>query len=209
MAGYTLIGSNGTGSAITEAMLELSGLSYRVERIPYLEEGPQRERLLALNPLGQVPTMILPDGQVMTESAAMTLHVADRAPQAHLVPPADAPERPAFLRWLIFLVGAIYPTFTYADIPERWTFEGAPADELRRRIFVHREAMWRHLEEQVRVPWFLGERSCALDLYVCVMTMWRPRRSWFAANCPKLTAIAEHASSIPAVATVLQRNEED
>ncbi len=36
----------------------------------------------SLNPLGQVPTLVLPDGRVMTESAAIILHLADQAPQA-------------------------------------------------------------------------------------------------------------------------------
>lgn len=206
MAGYTLIASKGTGSVISEAMLELAGLPYQVELIPYLEEGPQRDRLLALNPLGQVPTLILPDGQVMTESAAIALHIADRAPQAGLAPPPDAPERPAFLRWLIFIVAAIYPTFTYADDPAKWTLEGAPADELRKRIFAHRESLWRYVESQIAGPWFLGARWSALDVYVAVMVHWRPRQAWFAANCPKLTAIAAGADRKPALATVLRRN---
>ena len=49
------------------------------------------------------------------------------------------------------------------------------------------------LEELVGVvaAWIqLGERPSALDLYVSVMTRWRPRRAWFAEKCPRLYKIA-------------------
>ena len=60
MGQYHLIASKGAGSMIVEAALALSTLPYEVEMIPYVEPGPQRERLVALNPLGQVPTLLLP-----------------------------------------------------------------------------------------------------------------------------------------------------
>ena len=82
--------------------------------------GWNTRTLAPLNPLGQVPTLVMPDGTVMTESAAIVLHLADIAPNAGLVPPPDHPQRPAFLRWLVFLVSAVYSTFTYGDDPKRW-----------------------------------------------------------------------------------------
>src|SRR5262245_27627047 len=107
---YHLIASKATGSMIVEAALALSKLPYDVEMIPYVEPGPQRDRLLSLNPLGQVPTLLLPDGRVMTESAAIILHLADEVPDANLIPPPNDPARPMFLRGLAFIVAAIYPT---------------------------------------------------------------------------------------------------
>ena len=112
MSEYELIASKGCGSAVIEMALELAGLPHRVTLIPYLEPGPGRERLLSLNPLGQVPTLVLPGGTVMTESAAMALHIHDAAPQAGLAPRPDDPSRAAFLNLLVVLVGALYPTFT-------------------------------------------------------------------------------------------------
>src|SRR5689334_7662274 len=120
MAGYRLISSKGAGSTIVELALALSGLPHEIETVPYLEPGPQRDHLLGLNMLGQVPTMLLPDGRVMTESAAIILHLADVAPDAGLVPPPSDPARPMFQRWLVFIVSALYPTYTYGDDPVRW-----------------------------------------------------------------------------------------
>ena len=50
-ATYTLIGSPGWGSAIAEALLELSGLPYLVEDIDAGKPTTESKRLTALNPL--------------------------------------------------------------------------------------------------------------------------------------------------------------
>ncbi len=205
-AKYELIGSRGCGSVIVEMALELARLPYAATMIPYLQPGPERDRLISLNPLGQVPTLLLPDGQVMTESAAMILHIADRAPEAGLAPAANDRLRPKFLNLLVVLVGAIYPTFTYGDTPSDWTEPGAPSDLLRERLDRRRTDLWRHLEQGAPGPFMLGSRFSALDLYLCAMTRWRPRRDWFAAQTPKLLAAADATAAMPELAGIIDRN---
>lgn len=206
-AAYRLFGAPGWGSVLAELALTRAELPYEMESGAFVEDTPLRRRLLAVNPLAQVPTLILPDGTVMTESAAIVLHLHDVAPHAHLAPPAGAPERPSFLRWLTFIVAAIYPTFTYGDWPDRWTAEGKPAETLRDRTNAHREMLWRFLETQVEPdPYFLGQRFSALDLYIGAMVFWRPRRDWFAANCPRLNAVAGNIHADPQLRPIFVRN---
>ncbi|HSD87814.1 MAG TPA: glutathione S-transferase family protein [Kofleriaceae bacterium] len=184
---WKVLGCNGCGSAIVEAALVLAGIPYEREEVDYsTQEG--HDRLSRVNPLAQVPTVVLPDGTVMTESAALVLYIDGLVPELGLVPSLRDPLRREFLRWLMFLVAAVYPTFTYGDEPAKWTPDGA--EELRQSTDDHRKALWRLVEGAVRGPWFLGERPSALDLYVSVMTRWRPRREWFAENCPRLHKIA-------------------
>lgn len=206
MSQYELIASKGCGSAVIEMALALAGLPHRVTRIPYLVPGPERERLLSLNPLGQVPTLILPDGTVMTESAAMVLHIHDVAPQAGLVP-ADAGIRPFFFNLLIVLVGAVYPTFTFGDEPKQFGLNDAAASTLRSESDARRMRIWQHMETQITPhPHALGSALTAIDLYLAVMTTWRPGREWFSENCPKLLSAAEAAARIPAIGEVIARN---
>jgi GST-like protein len=179
---HRLLGCKGCGSAVVEAAFAVARLPLDYEEVDYGAGSPTRERLLAVNPLGQVPTLVLPDGSVMTESRA------------------------TFLRWSTFLVAAVYPTFTYGDEPGKWVEEVKGAKELRESTDRHREAQWRRLEEIAGEPWFLGANKTALDLYVAVMTRWRPGRKWFAAHTPRLVAIAEKTSATPGVADVIKRN---
>ena len=56
----------------------------------------------ALNPLAQVPTLVLDDGQVLTENLAVLLWLGSQAPAHRLVPPAGTPAYYRVLRWLSF-----------------------------------------------------------------------------------------------------------
>lgn len=197
---YRLLGCRGCGSFFVEAAFRLADIPYEYEEVDYDKPGPERDRLFALNPLGQVPTLILPDGAVVTESAAIVLIVNDMRPQAGLVPPAGSPERAGFLRWLVFLVAAVYPTFTYGDRPEKWLPDSEDSAALRKATDRHRESLWRQVEREIDPrPWFLGERFSALDIYVGAMVHWRPRQAWFAAECPKLSAVAAEVERHPAL----------
>ncbi len=204
MSKFTLYALEGWGSAIVEAALASAGLDYAIESVDPRGEG--QDRLLALNPLGQLPTLVLPDGRVMTESAAIILYIADLKPEAGLVPPPGDPARPDFLRWLVFLVAAVYPTFAVGDVPQRWIAGEEAQAALTRGAISERCRMWLMVEGAAVGPWFLGERFSAIDLYVGAMTHWRPQRAWFKANCPKLHAIALKADTHRGLAKVLKRN---
>jgi GST-like protein len=204
---YTLYGAKGGGSMIVEAAFARARVPLGFVDVAWDDLGWESRTLAKLNPLGQVPSLVLPDGTVMTESAAMILHLADVAPASDLVPSADHPTRAAFLRWLVFLVSAVYPTFTYGDVPKRWVGgDEAAAAMLRAGTDAHRERLWRYVEGGLTGPWFLGETWSALDLYLWPMTFWRPGRAWFETNCPKLHRIGVAMDADPVCVAVGKRN---
>ncbi len=205
-ANHRLLACKGCGSAIVEAAFALAGIPLEVEEVDYTAASPTRERLLAVNPLGQVPALILPDARVLTESLAILHYVDDLEPGANLIPPPGDATRTAFYRWAVFLVAAIYPTYTYGDEPAKWVPDAAGAKQLRDSTDRHRQALWEQVEQAAGAPWFLGERRSALDLYVAVMTRWRPGVLWFAKRTPKVLAVAKRATALDAVAPVMQRN---
>lgn len=187
-----VIGTKGCGSLIAEAALLLAGVSYEREEVDYEHPTPA---FLALNPLGQVPTIVMDDGSIMTETAAFAIWLDGEHPHARLLPPTGDPSRAQALRWLVYLVAAIYPTFTYGDTPAKWV--GDAGDALRASTDARRERCFAQLEAAAKGPWFLGDRLSIIDVYVAVMTRWRPRREWFAAHAPKLHAIATAVDADP------------
>lgn len=203
----TLIATRGAGSSLVEAAYALAGIELKLEYLDYLEAGPEQERLIRLNPLRQVPTLLRADGSLMTESAAILLHLAETHPQARLAPPPEHPRRAEFLRWLLFLNTAIYPTFTYGDEPQHWVEGEAAARQLRASTDRRREQNWEQMERSLSpAPWLLGAEFSLLDLYLGVMTQWRPRRAWFAQHCPELHAVALAVDAKPELAQVWARN---
>jgi GST-like protein len=204
---YKLYGAKGSGSMIVEAAFGRARLPVEFVDLAFDDVGWGSRSLAPLNPLGQVPTLVMPDGSIMTESAAIVLHIAERAPQANLVPALDHPQHTAFLRWLVFLVSPVYSTFTYGDVPKRWVAgDEAAAMALRTSTDEHRNLLWRYVEARIDGPWFLGATWSALDLYMWTMTFWRPGRDWFKAECPKLHAIGVAMDADPVCKAVAARN---
>ncbi|WP_309665644.1 glutathione S-transferase family protein [Tabrizicola sp.] len=203
---FGLYQNPGWGSAIIEAQLAVYGLPYDlIDAGGSVSEAAVQEAMRGVNPLLQVPALILPNGAVMTETAAMTLYLADIAGTDTLVPGPGAPERAAFLRWLIFLVAAVYPSFAYGDVPTRFVPpEGAEAFQA--RVIEHRKAMWRVMEAEASGPYFLGVRFSVIDIYLAVMTRWRPGEAWFQTETPKLWAAGATAALRPGIAPVMARN---
>ena len=207
MAEYTLWGRAGWGSAIVEAQLVWYGLPFTFESVGDLfKEADAKLRLEKVNPLAQVPTLVMPDGSVMSESAAITLLLSEIAGKDTLVPAPGSKERGKFLRWLVFIVANIYPTFTYADDPSRFVSVNAARDPFRAATDAYAQRLWKQVEGAAGGPWFLGVRFSALDIYIDVMTRWRPKRGWFETETPHLFSIARRTDQVAELAPVWARN---
>ena len=82
----TLYGTKGSGSAAVEAALRLAGQPFQLVDAASWVPTPGLEKLKRMNPLVQVPTLVLDDGTVMTESAAILIWAGLRFPQSGLLP---------------------------------------------------------------------------------------------------------------------------
>ena len=198
-------GVPGWGSAISEVMLTLADIPYQFINVDGFDKpGATRELLEKLNPLCQVPTVELENGEIMTETAAIALLILDRCPD--LAPPIGSRERQQFQRLLIWLVANVYPTFTYADYPERWTPD-AP-EQLQQNCREYRKSLYLWLDNHLKAsPYAFGAQITLIDCYLCVMRTWGPRPDWFAANTPNITAIADSVGKLPKLHKVLKDNE--
>ena len=109
---YILYSDQGSGGVAVEAALTLMGQPYDLVEAPTSEpqDTAGGDRVLAANPMRQVPALVFPSGEVMTESAAILIRLGEH-PQAGLVPGPDDPRRSAFLRWMAFVAAAIYSLY--------------------------------------------------------------------------------------------------
>jgi len=202
-----LYAAKGCGSALAEIALDWAGVRYDTEWMTFEQVGARsHDALLAANPLHQVPTLVLDDGTVLTESAAIVLWLDEQYPQAGLLPPRGSAERVHALRWMLYLVTTLYPTFSYGDFPQRYL-----ADETAQRALVsgtksRRREYWRQVDEAAMAPWFCGAQPSMLDAYIALMSTWDPKRAWFTQNAPRLYAIAQRADELPQLAPALARN---
>ncbi len=207
MRRFQLYGRPGWGSVLIEAQLAWYGIEYDFIEVGdlFVEDVAQR-KLEKVNPAAQVPALEFPDGSVMTESAAITLWLSEEQGSGDLVPEPRSPQRAQFLRWLMFIAANIYPAYTYMDVPARFVPEEGAQEGFAKAVCDRAKGLYTILDGEASSPWFLGDRFSVLDIYICTMTRWLPRRPWFEEHTPKLVAIADATENINQTADVWARN---
>jgi len=148
-----------------------------------------------------VPTLILPDGEVMTESAAILIDLADRHTTARLAPAIGDSRRRQFLRWMVYVSSAIYSLhWIKPDV----TRIGAPAESRHAVVDAVHERIafcWGNMDTQVTPGRYLiGDDLTVLDLYVTVVSRFGPWRKRFYAAAPKMTPVVKRVDAEPRLA---------
>jgi GST-like protein len=191
---WTLFGSNGSGSAAVEAALLRCAQPFRRVVASTWEPGPGLDELLGVNPLGQIPTLQLDDGTVLTESAAILIHLGLQFPASGLLP-AGAAERAQALRGLVYIASNCYAAIGVNDYPERWLPGASKAAQLRlrqgARARLHR--LWDLFADQFPTPaaYYGGARPGALDLLAAVVSRWSGARAHLQTSRPELAALVK------------------
>src|SRR5262245_35137676 len=195
---YVVYGSPGSGSVPVEAALTLIGAPYRVIGETVLRDVASNPEVLTVNPLGQVPALVLPSGEVMTESAAILIYLADQYPDAQLAPSHSDRRRPAFLRWMTYVSAAIYGLAWVRGDPMRLVSDERQVQVVLDRIAERRAECWRHMDNQIEPRQFLlGNELGVLDLYVATISRWSPRRKRFYREAPKMAEVVRHVDVDP------------
>lgn len=138
--------------------LEEIGEPYELTTMTW-EEG-QSEEHLARHPLRRVPVLGTDEGYVF-ESTAICLHLADRHPQAGLLPPSGTHERALAYQWACFAPAELEPPLIEGAIfgasdPER-------AAKARKRFYQAAEAVEAALDGEEHLA---GGRFSVADVLV-------------------------------------------
>ncbi len=199
-----LYGCPGCGSAAIEVMLHLAKCDYEYIKATPWEPDANVEEHRRLSPLAQVPTLLLDDGSVMTESAAIMLWLCERLPE--LVPKSPA-ARAQFYRWMVYVPGNLYAVFAFRDFPARWVDDEVAQATFKDRLTERLKYFWSIMETQLHpAPYVLGEAMTALDIYLAMVSRWTPGRKWFDDSCPKLANAVALTEQHPIVAAVWKKN---
>jgi GST-like protein len=201
--GYTVYGASGSGSMPVEAALTLMKQPFRVVEAVTWEGDAERDKVAVVNPMRQIPALVTPEGETITESAAILLFLTERHPEAGLAPAPGDPRRGQFLRWMSFIPAAIYSMYWVRDVPSRLVGE----DEAAQGVLLERTAeriadCWAVMERQIGPAlepggFLTGSTVSVLDLYVTVASRWTPRRKRFAEVAPKMAEVVRRVDALP------------
>ena len=198
---YKLYGRPGSGSLAVQVALEEVGARY--ERIWVGREASDVAQFRVTNPTGRVPALVLPDGTVMFESAAMLIHLALSHPQSGLAPQPGTSRHAVFLQWMVFLSANVYEAALRIYYSARYSTRGeADADAIRQQ---GTDDFCTHLAllSEGLGPYVLGADYSIADPYLHMLASWYPGdKGELYARAPKLEAHAKLLSARPAVAKV-------
>ena len=154
---------------------------------------------LKLNPNGRIP-VLTDDGLVLFEAAAITMHLADRHPQAMLAPPPGTPERGHFYKWMVYLTNTPQAEFMPWYYPREHVADPAAADSVRQAAAARLDRMFDVISGQLGSgPWLLGERFSAADLFLLMLVRWGQTMPRAPRELPPLWNHAHRVLARPAV----------
>jgi len=203
--GYVLYSAEGSGGVAVEAALTLMGQAYELVEAPTYDPSQRAagDQILPANPMRQVPALVLASGDVMTESAAILVRLGELHPEARLAPAADDPRRSAFLRWMAFVSSAIYAHYWLKDDPTRLVSDPGQAEVIEARLNDRIATCWGMMEAGTTPGrYILGDDLSVLDLYVTVVSRFRPRRQRFTDVAPRLGEVVRRVDADPRLATL-------
>ena len=187
-------------------MLEEVGAPYEFVQVDI--SGDTRDpAYLKLNPHGRVPTLLV-DGKPMFECAAICAFLADRHPQAGLAPAADAPERAAYMQWMVYLTNTIQELMLQMFYPERCTTHADEAPHIAAKTRERFDAAFDVVEKALKAggPYLLGTKASAADVYLSMLAGWHPDPDALAKRCPGIAAMRKKIAERPGMARALAVN---
>lgn len=201
----TLYGSPSTAALVVHWLLIELDIAHELVLLDFDTQEHKAAAYLALNPAGVVPTLMI-DGVVLTEAAAIALYLADRHPEAGLLPALGTPQRGDAYRWMFWCANTLQSAYRAWFYPHEMAGEAhvaASREMARQRL----EAAWQHVATHLQAhgPYLLGATPCVVDYMLVMLMRWsrnmpKPSDTW-----PVLKAHAASMKASPAFAEVYRR----
>ena len=173
---YKLYGSLGAASLTPQCVLEESGLPYEFIEVDISEDTERDPEYLNLNPHGRIPTLVI-DDQVMIESAAISIYLADKHSHTQLSPPLDHPKRSQYLQWMVYLTNTLQETLLLKMYSSLYTDDPQGYDATISRATSKLDTIMSFVEKSLSLtegPFFLGNGLSTADIYLNMLTGWDP-----------------------------------
>ena len=198
---FTLYSTKGAGGFAVEAALAKAGAPFKVITIDYDQDEQKSAAYAAINPMQQVPAMTLPDGTLMTESAAMVMHVAQSFPGSGLAPMPGTSGHGRFLRWMLFMAVNLYEADLRFFYPARYTTDSDGIAAVKAAGAAHMAKSFTVIEPALD-PFLLGQEMSIGDVYLAMLSTWSPAPL----DAPRFRALRVAVASDPAYGAVWERH---
>ena len=151
-----------------------------------------------INPKGYVPTLVLDNGEILTEGTAIVQYLADLKPESGLAPANGTLPRYRLQEMLGYINSELHKNYSPLFNPD--TPEAARAEResyLLRRYQLIENAL-------AKQPWLLGEQFTVADVYLFTVTNWAGHVGLDLSRFTALAAFQQRVASRPAVQAALE-----
>ena len=161
-------GDSGSGNCLkVKWVARALGVPFEWREVDIMTGATHTPDYLAMNPAGQVPTVVLEDGRTLAQSNAIILHLAEGS----ALIPEDAYERAKMLEWLFWEQYSHEPAIAVARF--RMKFLGQPREALDPKLVERGEAALARLELQLQqTPFLVGQALSLADVALAAYTRW-------------------------------------
>ena len=202
---YTLYGIDESGSCMIEIALQRCAVPWRRIDASSWEDSEGSDALARINPLKQIPTLVTPEGQVLTESAAILIHLGLEFPASDLL----GGNRAQILRGLVYIAANCYSAVGIIDYPQRWLGNVDDAAQAQlvsgTRRYLHQA--WVVFAEQFADQLFApGNVPNALGIMAAAVSRWDAAREVLNNLAPGFAQTLAQIDADPVVAPVFARH---
>lgn len=199
---YKLYGWKQTGSVAIEAAFAEAGVPCQLIPINRQADEQLSEDFRRINPRQQLPALVLPGRMIMTEGAAMLLHIADAFPETGLAPKPGSSDRAQHDRWLFFFAVNVYEGELRKVRPRNYVAHEECSASVKAAAHAYVDRHYRLYEQALGGgPYLFGERLSMADIYVWMLAQWMDV-DWLKAECPRVRRLADAVMERPKIAPV-------
>lgn len=198
--------ASGACSFVPHVLLQASGAEWEPVMVK-LHKGEQYEDAYkSINPRSQVPVLV-DDGQVVTQIAAITLYLDEKFPQAGFLPKSGVARAKA-LELLMWMNNTVHPTFTHVFMPNKFSSDADVQANIKAHAIQSYRGLMGELQslvEKASGPWLAGSHFGPLDAYALTLTRWGTIAGINPDDFPTLWAFVQRVAQHPPVARVIER----
>ncbi len=181
------------------ALLE-AGLPYDLVKVDLkakkLENG---DDFLSINPKGQVPTLTLDSGEVVTEGPVIVQIIADQVSGKNLAPARDSAERYKLQEWLTYINSEVHKSFGPM-------FSPVLADDAKAFFKERVMGKFKYIDGALAgKDYLMGKQFTVADGYLFTMLSWAERMKFDLSAMPNLLAYKARVGARPAVQAALTK----
>lgn len=164
--------STGACSTSCHIAIEEAGLAYTPVEVSW-DRNENVAELEALNPLGVAPILVMDDGRVLTQNAAILEYIADKAPEKGLLAAQGTWERVQTISWLSFVASDFHKAFAPLFSASAMATATESQDQIKAFAKTKVVEYLNHLEDKLTGrDYITGQQFTIADTYLFVVLGW-------------------------------------